>query len=174
MTKPVAYEMDDFNLSELGNVDWTHVPSGPDGVADPKAVVDRWCSLFERHSFFMGVLTAAGFRPHSIERLATHPVWIAQVHQGSAFVADDVRVLMRDLRMLFRTHGVRLDRESPSVKIHRCEITLSWVADEGVPGKVMWKSTDHAEEILYEVPEPLLLEDLPIEDPTEEALAFVR
>jgi hypothetical protein len=122
----------------------------------------------------MGVLTAAGFHPFSIERLATHPVWIAQIRQGSAFVADDVRVVMRDLRMLFRTHGVRLDRESPSVKIHRCGITLSWVADEGVPGKMTWKSTDRAEEILYEVPEPLLLEDLPIEDPTEDALVLGR
>ena len=155
-------------------IDWSHDPTDPDSVADPKAYALRWCSLFDRHTFFIGILTGAGFRPRSIERLAEHPVWVAQLTQGSAFLAEDVRVVMRDLRALFRTHGVRLDRESPSVGIRRNEIRVSWLADEGVPGKLTWKPDGQREEFVYEIPEPLVLEDLPIEDPAEDELAPAR
>ena len=34
-------------------IDWTPDPTDPDSVADPKAFAVRWCSLFDRHTFFM-------------------------------------------------------------------------------------------------------------------------
>lgn len=89
-------------MRSFDNIDWTTDPNNPDEVADTKAAVVRWCSLFERHTFLMDILVAQGFRPRSIELLATHPVWIAKVAQGSAFLAADRRMLMRDLRALFR------------------------------------------------------------------------
>ena len=155
-------------------IDWTPDLTDPDDAADPKAVADRWCSLFERHAFFMAILTGAGFQPRSIESLATHPVWIAKLAQGTGFLTGDVRVVMRDLRALFRTHGVRLDRESPSVGVRRHEVAVSWLADEGVPGKVTWHSDGRCEEVVYEIPEPQLLEDLLIENPDEDELAVVQ
>jgi len=99
--------------------------------------------------------------------LATHPVWIVKVTQGSALLADDVHVAMRDLRTLFRTHGVRFDRESPSVGIRRAEVTLSWLSNEGVPGKVIWNPDGTRSEILYDIPEPFVIEDLPVENVDE-------
>lgn len=155
-------------------IDWSHDPTDPDSVADLKAYAFRWCSQFERHTYFTGILTGAGFRPRSIERLAEHPVWVAKLTQGSAFLAEDLRVVMRDLRALFRAHGVRLDRESPSVGIRRAQITVSWLSSEGVPGKLTWKPDGQREEVIYEIPEPFALEDLAIEDPAEEDLAPAR
>ena len=167
-TAHIKTQDEDFKLSDLADVDWAHEPTNPDDVADPEAYALRWCSLFDRHQFFMGILTGAGFRPRSIERLAEHPVWVAKVAQGSAFLAEDVRVVMRDLRALFRTHGIRLDRESPSVGIRRAEVTVSWLSSEGVPGKKTWHSDRPCEEVIYEIPEPFALEDLAIEDPAED------
>ena len=92
----------DFRLTNLVDVDWTPDPNDPDAPYDLKAVIDRCCSLFESHLSYMGILTGAGFRPRSIELLATHPVWIVKVIQGTALLADDVRVAMRDLRTLFQ------------------------------------------------------------------------
>lgn len=162
----------DFTLANLVDVDWTPDPNDADEVSDTKAVVERCCSLFERHVFLMGILIARGFRPRSIELLATHPVWIAKVTRGSVRLTEDVRADMRDLRSLFRTHGVRFDRESPSVGIRRAEVTLSWLSNEGVPGKVIWNPDGTRSEILYDIPEPFVIEDLPIEDPTEDELAL--
>jgi hypothetical protein len=153
-------------------IDWTPDPTDPDDTVDRKAVVDRCCSLFESHLSFMGILTSAGFRPRSIELLATHPVWIAKVAQGSALMADDMRVAMRDLRTLFRIHGVRLDRESPSVGRRRAEVTVSWLSNEGVPGKVIWNPDGTRSEVLYDIPEPFVIEDLPIENVDEDELAL--
>ena len=155
------------------DIDWTPDPNDPDAAYDLKAVIDRCCSLFESHLSYMGILTGAGLRPRSIELLATHPVWIVKVTQGSALLADDVRVAMRDLRTLFRTHGVRLDRESPSVGIRRAEVTLSWLSNEGVPGKVIWNPDGTRNEILYDIPEPFVIEDLPVENVDEDELALV-
>ena len=165
---------EDFKLTELVDVDWTPDPNDADEVTDTKAVVERCCSLFERHLFLMGILTSAGFRPCSIELLATHPVWIAKVAQGSVRLAEDVRADMRDLRSLFRSHGVRLDRESPSVGIRRAEVTLSWLSNEGVPGKVIWNPDGTRSEILYDIPEPFVIEDLPSENVDEHELALAR
>ena len=163
----------DFTLTNLVDVDWWLDPTDPDDASDPKAVVDRCCSLFESHLSYMGILTGAGFRPRSIELLATHPVWIAEVARGTGFLAEDVRVAMRDLRGLFRAHGVRLDRESPSVGIRRAEVTLSWLSNEGVPGKVIWNPDGTRSEILYDIPEPFVIEDLPVENVDEDELALV-
>ena len=58
--------------------------------------------------------------------------------------------------------------------IRRNEIRVSWLADEGVPGKLTWKPDGQREEFVYEIPEPLVLEDLPIEDPAEDELAPAR
>jgi hypothetical protein len=118
-------------------------------------------------------LSAGGFRPRSIELLATHPVWIARVDQGSAFLAYDMRVVMRDLRALFRTNGVRLDRGSPSVGIRCGEVTVSWCSNEGVPGKVIWNRDGKCDEVLYEIPDPFVIEDLPFENVDEDELALV-
>lgn len=165
---------EEFTLANLVDVDWTPDPNDADEVTDTKAVVERCCSLFERHVFLMGILIARGFRPRSIELLATHPVWIAKVSRGSVRLAEDVCVDMRDLRALFRTPGVRLDRESPSVGIRRAEVTLSWLSNEGVPGKVIWNPDGTRSEILYDIPEPFIIEDLPFENVDEDELVLAR
>ena len=174
MTAQLEAMDEEFTLANLVDVDWTPDPTDADEVTDTKAVVERCCSMFERHVFLMGILTSAGFRPRSIELLATHPVWIAKVTRGSVRLAEDVRADMRDLRSLFRSHGVRLDRESPSVGIRRAEVTLSWLSNEGVPGKVVWHPDGTRSEILYDIPEPFVIEDLPFENVDEDELALAR
>ena len=129
---------------------WTPGPTDPDEVGDALAYLERWCSLFSRHDFFMGGFTGAGFRARSIERLATHPIWIARLTRGTAVLSDGVRAARRELRALLKAQGIRLDRDCPSVRIQRDSIVASWIGEDGQPGRVSWNRRGIREEVRYE------------------------
>ena len=129
---------------------WTFFdPEDPDDCLNHNAMVSSWLPQFGQHDFFAAIFTGSFFRVKSIERLATHPVWTAHLHRGNAILCREVVPAMRELRAIFKEHGIPLPRNSPSVRMTGQSLLVSWVWNDGDPGIVTWSRDGRREERVY-------------------------
>ena len=133
-------------------------PDDPDDCASLSAQVSRWLPRFAEHQTFAEMFRGIGLRVISIERILTHPVWVARVHRASTNFSRNIPILVGQLRSVFRKRGFRLYRGAPSVRQSNQYLRVGWVWEIGEPGMLVWDNNDIQRSIVYEeTPEELEL-----------------
>lgn len=132
MTRLPEPMVDDFRLSELSNVDWEASLTDPDYAANPKAVIDRWCSAFPEHFRLVDIFTAAGFAVVRVEKLWCAHLWNVSLRRGTSGLPTDYRPAARRIRTLLNRNGITIDREPPALRLNGDCISaaFNWRAGE--------------------------------------------
>lgn len=122
------------------DIDWTPDPTDPDGTANAKDLIDRWCSAFPEHFRLVEIFTAAGFAVVRVEKLWCAHLWNVSLRRGTSGLPTDYRPAARHVRTLLSRNGIPVDREPPALRLNGEQISAAFNWRAGVVGALCRRS----------------------------------